>query len=71
MRNSLLAGGRFFTILPGSVLQFPGYRGWLKRLPVQLKGTSGPIGLIRLKKRDLSPVADLFLGVMRLAANLK
>lgn len=71
MRNSLLAGGRFITILPGSVLQFPGYRGWLKRLPVQLKGTSRPIGLIRLKKRDLSPVADLFLGAMRLAANLK
>ena len=65
IRNSLLAAGRFITILPSAVLCFPGYRGWLKALPLQLQETSRPIGLIRLKKRDLSPVADLFVRAVR------
>ena len=71
MRNSLLAAGRFITILPRAVLRFPGYREWLKALPVQLQETSRPIGLIRLKKRDLSPVADLFVRTMRSTATSK
>ena len=29
---------------------------------MQLQETSRPVGLIRLKKRDLSPVVDLFLS---------
>ena len=65
MRNSLLAAGRFVTILPSAVLRFPGYRGWLKALPLQLQETSRPIGLIRLKKRDLGPIADLFVRALR------
>ena len=71
MRNSLLAAGRFITMLPRAVLRFPGYRGWLKALPVQLTETSRPIGLIRLKKRELGPAADLFLQAVRLTAKTR
>ena len=71
MRNSLLAAGRFITMLPNAVLRFPGYRGFLKGLPVQLKETTRPIGLIRLKKRELGPAADLFLQAVRLTASTR
>jgi DNA-binding transcriptional LysR family regulator len=41
------------------------YRGSLKALPIELPETRRPIGLITLKKRDLSPVAKLFVNCAR------
>jgi DNA-binding transcriptional LysR family regulator len=68
MRNSLLAAGHFLTILPSAILRFPGYREWLKALPVRLAETSRPIGIITLKKRELGPVAQLFMKYVRATA---
>jgi Transcriptional regulator len=60
VRMSLLATGRFVTILPESVLRYPVKRTDLKVLPVKLPATRVPNGIVTLKSRRLSPAAQLF-----------
>ena len=60
VRMSLLATGRFVTILPESVLRYPVKRADLKVLPVKLPGARVPNGIVTLKNRRLSPAAQLF-----------
>ncbi len=64
-RMSLLATGRFVTILPASALKFPAMRAEIKALPVQLPRARVPNGIITLKTRTLSPVAQLFIDCAR------
>jgi hypothetical protein len=52
------------------MLKFPAYRHSLKALPVELANTQRPIGLATLKKRDVSPVAKLFVDCMRAALHM-
>jgi DNA-binding transcriptional LysR family regulator len=61
VRMSLLATGRFVTILPSSALKFPTRRSELKVLPVELPKIRVPNGIVILKNRALSPVAQLFI----------
>ena len=61
VRISLLATGRFLTIVPASVLRFPTRRPEIKVLPVELPMTRVPVGIVTLKNRTLSPVAQLFI----------
>ncbi len=61
VRMSLLATGRFLSIFPTSSLRFPARRPELKVLPVELPMARVPSGIITLKKRALSPVAQLFI----------
>jgi DNA-binding transcriptional LysR family regulator len=56
---SLVATGRFLTIIPISAARFPVRRLDLKGLPVQL--LMMPNGIVTLKNRTLSPVAALFI----------
>jgi len=65
MRHNMLVTGRFLAMLPSAMLRFPTYRGSLKALPIELPETRRPIGLVTLKKRDLSPVAKLFVNCAR------
>jgi DNA-binding transcriptional LysR family regulator len=65
MRHNMLVTGRFLAMLPSAMLQFPTYRGSLRALPIELPETRRPIGLVTLKKRDLSPVAKLFVDCAR------
>jgi DNA-binding transcriptional LysR family regulator len=65
MRHNMLVTGRFLAMLPSAMLQFPTYRGSLKALAIELPETRRPIGLVTLKKRDLSPVAKLFINCAR------
>jgi DNA-binding transcriptional LysR family regulator len=65
MRHNMLVTGRFVAMLPSAMLKFPPYRGSLTALPIELPETRKPIGLITLKKRDLSPVAKLFARCAR------
>jgi DNA-binding transcriptional LysR family regulator len=65
VRSALLASGRFLTIVPNSVLQFSANSPALKRLPVELPTTRRPVGIITLKNRTLSPVAQLFIECAR------
>jgi DNA-binding transcriptional LysR family regulator len=61
MRISLLATGRYLTILLASVLKFATRRVELKVLPVDLPLSRTPIGIVTLKNRTLSAVARLFI----------
>ena len=65
VRLSLLATGRFLTILPASALRFPTRRSEIKVLPVELPGARVPNEIVTLKNRTLSPVAQLFIDCAR------
>jgi DNA-binding transcriptional LysR family regulator len=64
-QNELLATGRFLTVLPSFVLRLPGGSVPLKALPVALPNAPMPIGLITVKNRTLTPVAQLFIDRVR------
>ena len=61
VRISLLATGRFLTIFPASILRFLTTRPEIKVLPVELPMARVPTGIVTLKNRTLSPVAQLFI----------
>ena len=65
MRNMLLATGRYLGALPSFALRLPGAHPSLKALPVELPGTRQPTGIITVKNRTLSPLAQLFLDRLR------
>jgi DNA-binding transcriptional LysR family regulator len=63
VRNALLATGRFLSIIPAYALKFPKNQA-IKVLPVDLPVRS-PVGIITLKNRTISPVAQLFIDCAR------
>jgi DNA-binding transcriptional LysR family regulator len=65
MRISLLATGRFVTIFPASAFRFLTKRSELKVLPVELPMARRPNGIVTLKNRTLSPVAQIFIDCAR------
>jgi DNA-binding transcriptional LysR family regulator len=65
LRNTLLATGRFLTILPSFTLHFSDRNSPFRALALDLPKTRRPVGIIRLKNRSLSPLAELFLEIMR------
>ena len=60
VRINLVACGRFLTIVTMSVLRFS-KRPAIKVLPVELQHARVPIGIVTLKNRTLSPVAQLLI----------
>jgi DNA-binding transcriptional LysR family regulator len=68
MKNDLLATGRFLTVLPSFMLKVPGRHPRLKALPIALPSTRAPIGIITLKGRTLTPLAQLFIENIRAIA---
>ena len=65
LRSTLLATGRFLTVLQESLLHFPVNHPSIKVLPVKLPSTRRPTGIMTLKNRTLSPVAQLFMQCAR------
>jgi len=65
MRKSLLATGRYLSVLPGFMLRFPSRESSFKPLAVDLPTTRRPIALITLKNRTLAPAARLFIDQVR------
>jgi DNA-binding transcriptional LysR family regulator len=63
-RISLVAAGRFLTILP-SALRFPAGQPDIRVLPVELQMAGMPVGVVTLKNRTLGPVAQLFIDCAR------
>lgn len=70
VRNGLLATGRFLTIVPDSVAVFSARSAGFKVLPIDLPTTRRAIGVIRLKNRTLSPIAQLFVDCARDVASM-
>jgi DNA-binding transcriptional LysR family regulator len=62
---TLIAGGRFVGLLPRSTAQFNAKPVGLKILPMQLPGARIAAGVITVKNRTLSPLADLFIDCAR------
>jgi DNA-binding transcriptional LysR family regulator len=63
--SALVSTGRFLAMLPGSYLKFNGKRFGLKTLPVKLPVPPQPAGVVTLKNRTLSPLAQLFIKCAR------
>jgi DNA-binding transcriptional LysR family regulator len=62
---ALVARGPFLGIFPGSLLRFGSNLPPLKILPVELPIPSLPVGIMTLKNRTISPVAQLFISCAR------
>jgi len=67
LRNSLLATGRFLTMLPAFPVARDRYP-FLKKLPVKLPDNGTSIAVVTLRNRTLSPLALLFLDSLRAAS---
>jgi DNA-binding transcriptional LysR family regulator len=65
MRVSLLETGRFITFFPASALRFLTRGPGLKILAVELPAARRPNGIVTLKDRALSPVAQLLINSAR------
>ena len=65
VRMSLLAAGRFLTILQASALRFPNLQPEIKVLSIEPPMGNMQIGIITLKNRTISPVAQLFIDCAR------
>jgi DNA-binding transcriptional LysR family regulator len=61
----LAASGRFVTLLPTSILKFNGKDLPLKSLSLDLVSQPRPVGIVTVKSRTLSPVAQLFITSAR------
>jgi DNA-binding transcriptional LysR family regulator len=68
VRRELLATKRFLTVLPSFMLNLPGRQPRLKAVPVVLPNKRMPIGIVTLKNRTLSPLAQLFIDTVRTIA---
>lgn len=65
MRCAMLATGRFLTMAPASIVQPIGKNAAVRALPIDLPSSIRPAAVITLKKRPLSPVAELFVKCAR------
>lgn len=71
IRSGLVATGRFLSIVPKSVVTFSGKNAPLKVLPIDLPTTREAMGIVTLKNRTLSPIAQLFVDCARDVANTR
>lgn len=65
MRLSLLATGRFVTVLPASAFKFLPRGSRLKILKVEMPTTRRPNGIVTLKNRVLGRLAQVFIDAAR------
>jgi DNA-binding transcriptional LysR family regulator len=65
----LIETGRWLGLVPASVMRFGSKRMHLKVLPVKVLSPPAPVGLIRVKDRTLTPLAERFVECARKVAN--
>jgi DNA-binding transcriptional LysR family regulator len=65
VRTRLVEGGRYLTLLPGSVLHFSAARLKIRALPVVLPLPSQSVEIITLRDRTSNPIAKLFIDELR------
>jgi DNA-binding transcriptional LysR family regulator len=68
LTTTLVATGKFVGILPSSVAQFSAKRVGLKVLPAKVPGLRASVSVITVKRRTISPLAELFIGSARAIA---
>ena len=69
LQKHLLATGRFLTITSNSVLQYNAEQWAVKALPIDLRIKPRPHAILRLKKRTLRPVVQLFIDELKAVAD--
>jgi DNA-binding transcriptional LysR family regulator len=67
LHYSLVASGRFLTMLPISMLHYRGHAG-LKALPIKFAAAPRPTGIVTMKGRTLSPLGHHFIACARKVA---
>jgi DNA-binding transcriptional LysR family regulator len=65
LRISLLATGRFLSIFPSSILEYSSMKTLVAVLPVHLPANPRPAGIVTLKRRTLSSLAQRFIECAR------
>jgi DNA-binding transcriptional LysR family regulator len=65
LRNTLLATGRFLTVLPRFAMLLSSKRPSLKVLPVEFPNTPRITAILTLRNRTLSPLAEIFIEALR------
>ncbi len=65
LRYSLLATGRFVTVMPDTLLRLAPQPAWVKPLPLVLPPWPGPTMIATLRHRSLPPAARLFMAEAR------
>jgi DNA-binding transcriptional LysR family regulator len=68
LTTTLVATGKFVGILPSSVAQFSAKRVGLKVLPMKVPGLRASVSIVTVKRRTISPLAELFIGSARAVA---
>jgi DNA-binding transcriptional LysR family regulator len=61
--------GRWVGLVPASVMRFGGQQMHIKVLPVKILSPPAPVGLITVKDRTLTPLAERFIEYTRNVAN--
>ena len=69
VRISLAATGPFLAVVPASVMSSPSKYPSIRMLPVELPATQRQVGIVTLKNRTLSPLAQRFIECAREVAN--
>jgi DNA-binding transcriptional LysR family regulator len=69
MHAALVANGPYLSTLPGSVVRFGGNHLSIKILPIKVPVAPSPVGIVILKRRTISPVAQLFIEHARKVAS--
>ena len=68
LQMGLVTTQKYLTMFPTSLVRFGGQRFSIKALPIELPVEPRLIGIITLKNRTISPVAQLFVQAVREAA---
>jgi DNA-binding transcriptional LysR family regulator len=63
--QDLVTNGDFLAFYPSSPVRLGTIGGGIKVLPVDLPIQPTPFGVVRLKNRMLTPIAELFIACMR------
>ena len=62
---AMVRTGRFLTVAPASTVQLSGKRLGLRPLSIKIAIRPGPVGIVTLKNRTISPVAQRFIDCAR------
>jgi len=65
LRIRLAATRGFLTVVPASILKLPAKHDSLRKLSVEFPTTHRQIGIVTLKNRTLSPLAQRFIETAR------
>jgi len=62
LTRKLVGDGEYVGLLPRSVVLFSGKRAGLKTLPIRFEDPHIAVGIVTVRNRTLSPLAELFIG---------